>query len=79
MTSIAFAYLREGGVYLDQESWEVGDRLGTYVVIHSGEGRVVETDVIGGKRYKGLWIWTDKEDDKGRDYGTIPLITIDEE
>ncbi|MAC11091.1 MAG: hypothetical protein CMN74_02430 [Sphingorhabdus sp.] len=78
MSRLAFAYLREGGVYRDYESWENSDRLGTYVVVHASKGRQVETNVIGGKRYQGLWIWNEKDSEEGRDYGTIPLLVVDE-
>lgn len=73
---IVFAYLREGGVYRDHEAWENGDRLGTYIVVHASEGRHVETDTIGGKRYTGLWIWEASEDnEEAKEYGIVPLLS----
>ena len=71
---IVFAYLRKGGVYRDYESWENGDRLGSYIVIFANGNRHIETDSIGGKRYTGLWIWEEGETDE-KEYGIIPLIT----
>lgn len=78
MSHIAFAYLRGGGVYRDHESWEQGDRLGTYAIVFGREGRHVETDPVGGRRYRGLWIWSDKDEEEGRDHGTIPLLALED-
>lgn len=75
---MVFAYLRDGGVFHDQESWEQGDRLGTFVILHDANGRCIETDVIAGKRYRGLWIWTDEDGEAGKDYGFVPLLSEDE-
>ena len=77
MRKVVFAYLRKGGVYRDYESWENGDRLGSYVIIHGSDGRYVETDSIGGRRYTGLWVWDENENDE-KNYGIVPLITNDQ-
>lgn len=77
MRVVVFAYLRDGGVYRDYESWENGDRLGSYAVVLASEGRHIETESIGGKRYSGLWIWNQEEKD-AKDYGIVPLISSEQ-
>ncbi len=76
LTTTVFAYLREGAVYRDQDSFEAGDRLGLYSVVFGSTGNFIETEKIGGKKYKSLWIWSDEEIEKKRNYGIVPLIQI---
>lgn len=75
---VVFAYLRDGAVYRDFESWENGDRLGRYSTVMDREGDYLETTPIGGKTYKSLWIWSEKDRDEERDFGIIPLILVEE-
>jgi len=75
---IVFAYLRDGGVYHDHESWEAGDRLGRYVVVLGSVGKHAETMPIGGKTYRSLWLWSEQDEEDERDHGTVPLILMDE-
>ena len=74
---VVFAYLREGVVYRDYESWENGDRIGTFYVAHRTGRPVIETNIIGGKKYTGLWIWDGSKEDQ-KNYGIVPLISVDE-
>lgn len=76
---LVFAYLRDGGIYRDHDSWEEGDRLGRYVVVLGREGKHAETSSpIGGKMYRSLWLWSEKDEEEERDYGTVPLILMEE-
>ena len=75
---LVFAYLRDGGIYRDHESWEEGDRLGRYVVVLGREGKHAETTPIGGKTYRSLWLWSDKDEEEERDHATVPLILMEE-
>ena len=75
MSHVSYAYLRDGKVFRDEDAYEADDRLGTYDVIDDGERKYAETSPIGGKVYTSLWIWTEEDTEKGRDYGIVSLLT----
>ncbi len=76
MSVLVYAFLKDGCVYRDRESFEGGDRIGTYSIIHDGEGRVAETSLIGGKRYRSAWLWDEAVEEKGKGFGIVPMTSI---
>lgn len=76
--AITTAYLRSGRVHRDRNAFEGGDSLASYMVVIDVEGnRVIETERIGGKKYRSLWTWSEEDEEKGRAFGTIPLLEIE--
>jgi len=74
---IVYAYLKDGAVYRDRDSYEEGDRLGTYSTVLDDDGRYAETSLIGGRQYRSLWLWSEQAEDTKKDHGMVPLIAID--
>lgn len=76
MKHITYAYIRGGVVYRDETAYEADDRLGTYNIIDDGNKKYAETSSIGGKIYKTLWLWNEKDVENDRNYGVVPLLSL---
>lgn len=71
---IVIPYLRAGRVYRNQDAYEHGDSLGSYLVVINEDGqRTIETDRIAGYLYVSIAGWSDGDVAKNRDHGYLPL------
>lgn len=76
MTLVVYAFLKDGCVFRDRLSYEEGDRIGTYSIIHDGDERFAETSLIGGKKYQSLWLWNPDAEEKGKGFGIVPMQSL---
>lgn len=63
------AYLRDGGVYADQEAYERGLRHADYRIVYDDPPFISAR--IKGREYVSLWCWPD---DAKRHFGAVILI-----